>query len=100
MLLAPTACEGKLNEVGESLAAGAAPEPVMLAVWVAGLALSVTVIAPVLATAAVGVNVTLIVQEALGARLEPQLLVWEKVPLAAMLEIARVALPGLARVRA
>ena len=62
------------------------------------MALSVTVIDPVLETAAVGVNVTLIAQEAPPARLDPQPLVWEKVPLAAMPEMARVAPPELVRV--
>jgi hypothetical protein len=47
---------------------------------------------------AVGVKVTLIVQEALAARLEPQVLVWEKSPLTVMLLMVRVALPVLLRV--
>jgi hypothetical protein len=47
---------------------------------------------------AVGVKVTLIVQEALAATLEPQVLVWEKSPLMVMLLIVRVALPVLLRV--
>jgi ABC-type sulfate transport system permease component len=66
---------------------------------VAGLALSVIVKVPLLEPAAVGVKVTLMVQEALGARLEPQGLVWEKSPLAVMLVIVRAALPVLVRVR-
>jgi hypothetical protein len=48
---------------------------------------------PVLVPAAVGLKVTLRVQLALAARLEPQVLVWEKSPLAAMLEIVSAALP-------
>jgi hypothetical protein len=59
------------------------------------LALSVRVIEPLREPVAVGVKVTLIVQEALGARLEPQVLVCEKSPLTAMLVIVRVALPML-----
>jgi hypothetical protein len=62
-------------------------------VWVAGLALSVMVTAPVLVPAAVGLKVTLRVQLALAATPEPQVLVWEKSPLALMLVIARLAFP-------
>jgi hypothetical protein len=47
---------------------------------------------------AVGVKVTLRVQLALVARLEPQVLVWEKSPLALMPVMLRVALPVLLRV--
>ena len=54
---------------------------------------------PLREPAAVGVKVTLRVQLALAARLEPQVLVWEKSPLAVMLVILRVALPVLLRVR-
>jgi hypothetical protein len=57
------------------------------------------VTAPVLVPAAVGLKVKLRMQLALGARLEPQVLVWEKSPLAVMLAIVRVALPALLRVR-
>jgi hypothetical protein len=62
-------------------------------VWVAGLALSVMVTAPVLVPAAVGLKVTLIVQLALTAMLDLQVFVWEKSPLAMMLVMVRVALP-------
>jgi hypothetical protein len=51
--------------------------------------------APVLVPVAVGLKVTLRVQEALAATLEPQVLVWEKSPLTVMLVIVRVALPVL-----
>jgi hypothetical protein len=40
-------------------------------------------------------KVTLMVQLALAATLEPQVLVWEKSPLTVMLEMLRVALPVL-----
>jgi len=60
--------------------------------------LSVTVMMPVREPVAVGVKVTLMVHDALAARLVPQLLVSEKSPLTVMLEIARVAPPGLLRV--
>ena len=57
--------------------------------------MSVTVTEPVRDPVAVGVKVTLMVHDALAARLVPQVLVSEKSPLTVMLEIARVALPGL-----
>jgi len=65
---------------------------------VAGLALSVMVTTPVLVPVAVGLKVTLMVQLALAATLEPQVLVWEKSPLTVMLVMLRVALPVLLRV--
>jgi hypothetical protein len=95
----PTGCPGKVNEAGERLTTGATtPVPVRLTVWVAGLALSVMVRTPVLVPVAVGLKVTLRVQLVLAARLEPQVLVWEKSPLAVMLVMLRVALPVLLRV--
>jgi hypothetical protein len=66
--------------------------------WVAGLALSVMVTAPVLVPVAVGLKVTLSVQLALAATVEPQVLVWEKSPLAVTLVILRVTLPVFLRV--
>ena len=60
---------------GERLTTGAVPVPVRLMVWVAGLALSVMVTAPVLVPAAVGLKVTLRVQLAPTATLGPQVLV-------------------------
>ena len=50
-------------------------------------------IEPLREPAAVGVKVTLIVQKALAARLDPQVLVWEKSPLAVMLAMLREAFP-------
>jgi hypothetical protein len=94
----PTACAGKVKEAGERLTRGAVPVPVRLTVWVAGLALSVMVIEPLREPVAVGVNITLRVQLALAATLAPQVLVWEKSPLAVMLVRLRVALPVLLRV--
>jgi hypothetical protein len=84
--------------VGERLATGAVPVPVRLTLWVAGLALSAMVTAPVLVPAAVGLKVTLSVQLPLAARLEPQVLVWEKSPLTVMLVMLRAALPVFLRV--
>jgi hypothetical protein len=98
-LLVPTGCAGKVKETGETLATGAVPVPVRLTDWVvAGLSLSVMVNEPLLEPLAVGVKVTLRVQLALAARLAPQVLVWEKSPLALMLVMLRVALPVLLRV--
>jgi len=84
--------------VGERPTTGAVPVPVRLTVWVAGLALSVMVKEPLREPLAVGVKVTLRVQLALAARLEPQVLVWEKSPLVVMLVMLRAALPVLLRV--
>ena len=95
----PTDCAGKVKEAGERLTTGAVPIPVRLTVWVPGVALSVIVKVPLLEPAAVGVKVRLMVQEALGAGLEPQVLVWEKSPLVVMLIIVRAALPVLVRAR-
>ena len=90
----PTACAAKVKEVGERLRpTRQGPVPVRLTVWVAGLALSVIVIKPVRVPVTTGVKVTLIVQEAPAARLEPQVLVWEKSPLVTMLVMLRVAVP-------
>jgi hypothetical protein len=89
----PSGCAAKVKEVGERLTTGAAPVPVRLTVWVTGLALSVMVTTPLLIPVAVGLKVTLRVQLALAARLEPQVLVWEKSPLAVMLVMLRTALP-------
>jgi hypothetical protein len=89
----PTFCAGKVKEAGERVTTGAVPVPVRLMVWVAGLALSVMVTAPVLVPAAVGLKVTLRVQLAPAATLEPQVLVWEKSPFTVKLVMRRVALP-------
>ena len=94
----PTFCAGKVKEAGERLTTGAVPVPVRLMVWVAGLALSLMVTAPVRVPAAVGLKVTLRVQLAPTATLEPQVLVWEKSPLTVMLVMLRTALPVFLRV--
>jgi len=52
-----------------------APVPDRLTVWVAGLALSVTVSVPVRAPAVRGMNTTAMLQEAPAATLAPQVLV-------------------------
>jgi hypothetical protein len=99
----PTACAGKVKEVGERLTVDAAtPVPVRLTVWVAGLALSAMVKEPLREPLAVGVKVTLRVQLALAARLEPQLLVSAKsllfVPAMVTPVMLSVALPVLVSV--
>ena len=84
--------------MGERLTTGAVPVPARLTDWVAGLALSVIIKLPLLEPVTVGVKVTLRVQLVLAARLEPQVLVWEKSPLTVMLVMLRAALPVLLRV--
>jgi hypothetical protein len=99
LLVVPTACAGKVKETGKRLTTAAdAPVPVRLTVCVAGLVLSVMVTAPVLVPVAVGLKITLRVQLAPAATLEPQVLVWEKLPLTLMLVIVRLAFPVLLRV--
>ncbi len=61
--------------------------------------MSAMITVPVLVPVAVGLKATLMVQEAPAARLELQVLVWEKSPLAVMLVIVRVAFPAFVRVR-
>ena len=61
--------------------------------------MSVIVTVPDLVPVVVGLKVTLMVQAELAATLELQVLVWEKSPLTAMLEMVRPALPVLLRVR-
>jgi hypothetical protein len=67
---------------------------------VAGLALSVTVKVPVVVPATVGLKVTSMLQEAPAATLEPHVLVWEKGPLTAMLEMVSVEVPVFSSVTA
>jgi hypothetical protein len=62
------------------------------------LLLSVMVSVPVSGPVAVGEKVTLIVQEPLAATLPPQVLVWPKLALVAMLVMVSTALPVLLRV--
>jgi hypothetical protein len=72
--------------------------PLRLTVCGLPLALSVMLSVPVREPVAVGVKVTLIVQVALAATLVPQLLVWAKSPLAAMLEMLNAPVPLLVSV--
>ncbi len=96
--MVPSACAGKVKEAGERLTTGAVPVPVRLTVWVARLALSVMVTAPVLVPVTVGLKITLSVQLAPTATLDLQVFVWEKSPLAVILVMLRVALPVFLRV--
>jgi hypothetical protein len=89
----PTGCAEKVKETGERLIPGALPVPVRAMVSGSPSALSVMVTAPLRVPAAVGVKVTLMVQLAPAVTLPPQVLVWEKSPLAVMLVMLRPALP-------
>ena len=87
----------------ETVTVGTAPVPVKLTVCGLPLALSVIVRVPVRVPEAVGVKVTLMLQFAPAARLEVlagQLLVAEKSPLAAMLEMVAARVPVLLSVTA
>src|SRR5450755_564007 len=77
-LVTPTNTLPNASDVGEKVTAGASPVPVRATVWGLPVALSVTETVPDLAPAAAGVNVTLMVQVAAAARLDPQLLVCAK----------------------
>jgi hypothetical protein len=77
--------------------AKSSPVPVSAMVWGLPSAVSVTTMAAVLVPPAAGVKVTLRVQLALTATLEPQSLVWEASWLAVMPAMLRAALPVLVR---
>ena len=83
----------KLKLVGEKLTAGAVPVPVNGIVCGLPLALSVIEIEPVRDPVAAGVNFTEIVQVPATVTEAPQVLVWLKSPLAAMLVIVSAADP-------
>ena len=80
------------------------PVPERLTDWGLPVALSVMARAAVRLPLAAGLKVTLMVQLAPAARLDPQLLVWAKslalVPKTAMLEIFKAEVPELLRVTA
>ena len=102
VLTMSTASFPKERLVGERLAADAAPVPERLTLCGLPVALSVRVTAAVRVPAAVGLKVTLIVQLAPAATLDPQLLVCAKslalAPETAMLVMLKAALPELVRV--
>ena len=74
------------------------PVPVSAMVWGLPSAVSVTAMAAVLVPPAAGLKVTLRVQLALTATLEPQSLVWQASWLAVMPAMLRAAPPVLVRV--
>jgi hypothetical protein len=98
-LATPTVVE-KVRLLSDSVTAGAVAVPVKLTVCGLLLALSVMVSVPATVPALAEVNVTLIVQLAPAARLEPQVLVWVKLALGetVMLEMVREAFPELVSV--
>lgn len=88
----------KVKTVAVRLATGLVPVPVRVTdcvLPVTPLLLSVIVSVPLRVPFVVGVNVTLIVQLELDARLLPQVLPWEKSPLAVMLAMVSGAVPVL-----
>lgn len=94
----PTNWFPKLKLVGERLTAGDVPVPLRETVCGLPVALSVTEMLPVVFPVAVGVKLTLIVQELPAAREEPQLLVSVKSALAAISEMVSAAAPLLVSV--
>jgi hypothetical protein len=76
--------------------------PVPLSATVCGVpeALSEALRVPVLGPGAFGLKVTEMVQLAPALRVVPQVLVWEKSPLAVMLEMVSETVPVLVRVTA
>jgi hypothetical protein len=81
--------------LGENVTPGDAPIPLRETVCGLPAASSVTESVPVALPAALGVKVTLIVQEPVGASVEPQLFVWAKPALAEIPAIVSVAVPLL-----
>lgn len=79
LIVVPAAVSGKLSEETESLTAGVRTMPVPLSATVCGelAALSATLRVAVSGPAAVGLKVTVTVQEALAPSAAPQVLVWE-----------------------
>ena len=104
LLFLPTRMVPKFKEVGERLTAGVPDVPVPVRPTVCGLlpALSVTETEAARVSVAVGLNVTLIVQLAPAATLDPQVLVSEKsallVPVIEMLVTLKLAVPAFVRV--
>ena len=100
--MAPTVWLAKARLVGERLTTAAVPVPGRLTVWGLPVALSEMLSEAVRLPLAEGVKVTLIVQLAPAATLDPQLLVWAKslalVPKTAMLVALKAELPELVRV--
>src|SRR5215831_13217897 len=94
-----TAWPGKVREPGVQLTTVPSPVPLRLALGLAVALLAIVTFPDWLPTEG-GVKVTLTVQLAPAARLVPQLLVWAKGPVVAMLLIVMATLPVLLKVRA
>jgi hypothetical protein len=97
-LTIPIACPAKFRLVGESVTPGngvpgATPVPLSATDWGESAALSVIVIVPEPNPAATGANVTVMVQVAPAATLEPQVFFWAKSPETAIDVIDNAALP-------
>jgi len=98
-LVVPKAWLGKVRLRVDKLATGAGrPSPARPIVCGLFTALSVRVTEPYRLPGAVGVKVTVIVHEIPGATLAPQVLVWAKFPLAAMVVMFKAALPVFVRI--
>ena len=87
--LSPSGIEGFVGDTEMEASPETEPVPERLVTWGLVAAASVTKSWPVLVPTAVGVNVTFTVHVCPGASVEPQLLVWAKSPLVAMLKIVR-----------
>ena len=94
----PAAAVAEVEEPEGTTRLKSCPVPVSPAACGLPLALSEMVSAPVLVPVAVGVKVTEMVQLAPALTEPPQVLVWVKSPLAAMLEMVREVWPVLVRV--
>src|SRR5215472_10966040 len=94
-----TAWPGKVRAPGVQLTADPSPVPLRLTLGFAEALLAIVTLPDWLPTEG-GVKVTLTVQLATAARLAPQLLVWAKGPVVAMLVIVMATLPVLLKVRA
>jgi hypothetical protein len=97
-LLVPTVLDPNVRLEVERVATGANPVPDRLALCGLPAALSVTVMVPVRVPVAAGANVTWIEQFAPGARVVPQVVVFEKSPVTLMPLMESVAPPVLVRV--
>src|SRR5271156_3349640 len=99
-LVVPTAWVAKLMLLGDNVTSAATPVPDSCMVSGLSPALSVRVITPGFEPVTVGVKDTWILQAALAATEDPQLLVCEYSALVVMLVISNVAFPVLVTVRA
>jgi hypothetical protein len=99
-LIVPTVADAKVRTAGEIMIpeVGAIPVPLNATIWGEPVALSAMVIEPVRLPAAVGVNVTEIVQLAPIAKVAPQVCVCAKSPDAAIEAMVSTAVPELVKV--